>query len=119
MSVPERRAMVEPHGAAVSVRQQCALLNLSRSGVYQVKALPAADDLALMRRIDALHLELPFYGSRRMTFALNAEGCGVNRNGYPEAWSGTPPPVTPGHRAGNVCRAAACVPARRCANGSA
>ena len=26
-----------------------------------------ADDLALMRRIDELHLELPFYGSRRMT----------------------------------------------------
>jgi putative transposase len=79
MSVPERRALVEPAGAAVSVRRQCALLRLSRSGVYRVKALPAADDLALMRRIDALHLELPFYGSRRMTFALNAEGCGVNR----------------------------------------
>ena len=79
MSVPERRAMVEPHGAAVSVRRQCELLDLSRSSVYRVKALPAADDLALMRRIDELHLELPFYGSRRMTFALNAEGCGVNR----------------------------------------
>jgi putative transposase len=79
MSVPERRAMVEPVGADVSVRRQCALLDLSRSGVYRVKASPAADDLALMRRIDALHLELPFYGSRRMTFALNAEGHGVNR----------------------------------------
>jgi putative transposase len=79
MSVPERRAMVEPAGAAVSVRQQCALLDLSRSGVYRVKAAPTADDLALMRRIDELHLELPFYGSRRMTFALNAEGRGVNR----------------------------------------
>ena len=32
-----------------------------------------------MRRIDELHLELPFYGSRRMTFELNKEGCGVNR----------------------------------------
>jgi putative transposase len=79
MSVPERRALVEPTGADVSVRRQCALLDLSRSGVYRTKAAPAADDLALMRRIDALHLELPFYGSRRMTFALNAEGCGVNR----------------------------------------
>ena len=37
------------------------------------------DDLAVMRRIDELHLELPFYGSRRMTFELNKEGRGVNR----------------------------------------
>ena len=32
-----------------------------------------------MRNIDELHLELPFYGSRRMTFELNKEGRGVNR----------------------------------------
>ena len=33
-----------------------------------------------MRRIDELHLELPFYGSRRMTFQLNEEGrADVNR----------------------------------------
>ena len=32
-----------------------------------------------MRRIDELHLELPFYGSRRMMFELNKEGRGVNR----------------------------------------
>ena len=39
----------------------------------------SADDLALMRRIDELYLEKPFYGSRRMTFDLNEEGRGVNR----------------------------------------
>ena len=33
----------------------------------------------MMRRIDELHLELPFYGSRRMTLELNKEGRGVNR----------------------------------------
>jgi putative transposase len=32
-----------------------------------------------MRRIDELHLELPFYGSRQMTFELNREGRGINR----------------------------------------
>jgi hypothetical protein len=32
-----------------------------------------------MRRIDELHLELPFYRSRRMTFELNAEGRVINR----------------------------------------
>ena len=61
------------------VRRQCALLNLARSGVYRPKPVIGADDLALMRRIDELHLELPFYGSRRMTFELNKEVRGVNR----------------------------------------
>jgi putative transposase len=79
MSVPDRRAMIEPTGKDVSVRRQCELLDVSRSGVYRPKPALAADDLALMRRIDELHLELPFYGSRRMTFALNAEGGAVNR----------------------------------------
>lgn len=63
----------------MSVRRQCALLNLERSGVYRPKPVIGAGDLALMRRIDELHLELPFYGSRRMTFKLNKEGRGVNR----------------------------------------
>src|SRR6267154_2622770 len=79
MSVPERRAMVERPGESLSVRRQCALLNLARSGVYRPGSVIGADDLAVMRRIDELHLELPFYGSRRMTFELNKEGRGVNR----------------------------------------
>jgi len=79
MSAPERRAMVERPAEGLSVRRQCVLLNVARSGVYRPKAAPSVDDLALMRRIDELHLELPFYGSRRMTFELNREGRGVNR----------------------------------------
>ena len=79
MSAPDRRAMVERPGEDLSVRRQCALLNLARSGVYRPKPVAEADDLALMRRIDELHLELPFYGSRRMMFELNKEGRGVNR----------------------------------------
>ena len=79
MSAPARRAMVERPGEGVSVRRQCALLNVARSGIYRPQPTMAADDLALMRRIDELHLELPFFGSRRMTFQLNEEGRGVNR----------------------------------------
>ena len=51
MSVPERRAMVERPGENLSVRRQCALLNLARSGVYRPGPVTGADDLALMRRI--------------------------------------------------------------------
>ena len=79
MSAPDRRAMVERPGKDLSVRRQCALVGVARSGVYRPKPVTRADDLAVMRRIDELHLELPFYGSRRMTFELNKEGRGVNR----------------------------------------
>ena len=79
MSAPERRAMVDKAGQDLSVRRQCVLLNLARSGVYRPAPVAGADDLALMRRIDELHLEPPFYGSRRMMFELNKEGRCVNR----------------------------------------
>ena len=79
MSAPDRRAMVERSGNDLSLRRQCALVGVARSGIYRPKPAAGADDLAVMRRIDELHLELPFYGSRRMTFELNKEGRGVNR----------------------------------------
>src|SRR5271154_4259597 len=79
MSAPVRRAKVDRTAENLSVRRQCELLNVARSGVYRPKPVAEADDLALMRRIDELHLELPFFGSRRMTFQLNEEGRGVNR----------------------------------------
>ena len=79
MSAPSRRAMVGRPGKDLSVRRQCALVGVARSAIYRPKPVARADDLAVMRRIDELHLELPFYGSRRMTFELNKEGRGVNR----------------------------------------
>ncbi len=79
MSAPDRRAMIDPAKDDLSVRRQCELLQLPRSGVYRRKSEASADDLASMRRIDELHLKLPFYGSRRMTFELNGEGHVINR----------------------------------------
>src|SRR5471032_784262 len=79
MSVPERRAMVERPAENLSIRRQCELLNLARSGVYRPGPVASADDLALMRRIDELHLKWPFYGSRRMVFELNQAGHRINR----------------------------------------
>ena len=50
------------------MRRQCELVGVARSAIYRPKPVAEADDLAVMRHIDELHLELPFYGSRRMTF---------------------------------------------------
>ena len=44
MSAPNRRAMVERPGNDLSVRRQCVLLSLTRSGVYRSKPVAGADD---------------------------------------------------------------------------
>lgn len=54
--------------------RQAKVLGISRGSVYYLpRAVPAAD-LALMRQIDALHLDYPFAGSRMLQGLLNAEG---------------------------------------------
>ena len=59
--------------------RQCRMLDLSRSSVYY-RAVPIPEEeLALMRRIDEIHLRLPFYGSRKIRDHLLREGHRVNR----------------------------------------
>jgi putative transposase len=61
------------------ITKQCRLLELSRSSVCcQAVPLPEGE-LALMRRIDKIHLKLPLYGSRRIRDQLQREGYKVNR----------------------------------------
>ena len=79
MSTPDRRAMLERDHPEISIRGQCRLLGLARSGVYRPAAANDDADLALMRRIDALFTAWPFLGSRRMTALLRADGRNVNR----------------------------------------
>ena len=63
----------------LSITRQAELLDLSRSGVYYQPLPISAADLLLMRRIDELHLELPFAGSRMLRDLLNQEGHRVGR----------------------------------------
>jgi putative transposase len=79
MSNPDREAMLDRSHAKLSMRRQCALLGLARSGVYRPKPANDDADLALMRRIDELFTKVPFYGSRRVTVTLRGEGHAVNR----------------------------------------
>ena len=97
MSKPDRGAMLGRDHAALSIRRQCVLLSLSRSGVYRARsAAPDDADLALMRRLGALFLAWPFLGSRRMTALWRAGGVMVGRDdgwgdGYDEGrsvWTG-------------------------------
>src|SRR5476651_329158 len=59
--------------------RQAELLGLSRSRLYyEPRPVPAAE-LAVMRRIDALHLDYPFAGSRMLRDLLRGEGVGIGR----------------------------------------
>jgi putative transposase len=65
------------HGLPVS--SQAKALNISRSGVYYLpRAVPTAD-LAIMRRMDELHLDFPFAGSRMLRDLLKTEGVKIGR----------------------------------------
>jgi putative transposase len=79
MSRPERLALVDHDDQVVPVVAQCRLLRVARSSLYYRPAPVSADDLAVMRRMDELHLAWPFYGSRRMAAVLRREGWPVNR----------------------------------------
>jgi putative transposase len=70
--------MIE-RGAEVPVKRQAQLLQLSRSSVYYEARRISDRDLALMRRIDELHLQLPYYGSRKLSAQLRREGHEVGR----------------------------------------
>ena len=61
------------------LKRQAELLQLSRSGLYyRPRPVPAAE-LAVMRRLDELHLEAPFAGSRMLRGLLRADGMAIGR----------------------------------------
>jgi putative transposase len=66
-------------GVQLGVKRQAELLDLSRSSVYYTPRPLSEWDLRLMRRIDELHLQLPYYGSRKLAKALRREGHEVGR----------------------------------------
>jgi putative transposase len=66
-------------GHNLSLGRQAELLGLSRSTLYyEPRPVPAAE-LAIMRRIDELHLDYPFAGSRMLRDLLRGEGVAIGR----------------------------------------
>jgi putative transposase len=61
------------------IGKQAEVLNISRSSVYYLPRPVSDADLALMRRLDRLHLEFPFAGSRMLRGLLAAEGSKIGR----------------------------------------
>lgn len=65
--------------AEISIRRQCELLGVNRSGLYYEALGENAENLALMRLLDEQYTRAPFYGSRKMVEWLDAQGFVVNR----------------------------------------
>ena len=61
------------------VARQCQILELARSTAYYQPQPESPEDLALMRRIDELHLEMPYAGARMLSRLLKREGKPVGR----------------------------------------
>ena len=64
----------------LSLSRQCELLALPRSTFYYRPAEAPAGELALMRRLDELHLEFPWMGSRSLRDQLQRAGFPISRD---------------------------------------
>src|SRR2546425_3131193 len=70
--------MIEPaHDLAIT--KQARALNISRGSVYYLPRPVSQSDLAIMGRLDQLHLEFPFAGARMLRGLLSADGCQIGR----------------------------------------
>ncbi len=64
---------------ALPITRQAELMGASRGTVYYLPKATSAAELALMRRIDALHMEHPFMGARMLRRQLQRDGVQVGR----------------------------------------
>ena len=61
------------------ITKQAEVLRISRGSVYYLPRPVPDADLAIMRRLDRLHLEYPFAGARMLQGLLSADGCKIGR----------------------------------------
>ena len=71
--------MVDPQHAQLSIARQCRLVSISRSSFYYQARGETPLNRELLRRLDELFLEQPFYGSRQMKRCLRRQGYDVGR----------------------------------------
>lgn len=79
MPVSQKRSLIEPTNPNISIRKQCALLQLNRSDYYyQTQPEVSEEDKGLMDKIDQIYTDKPFYGRIKISKELNRMGITVN-----------------------------------------
>jgi putative transposase len=79
MRLDRRKSVVETNHPRLRVARQCRLLRLCRSTFYYKASGETLKNLALMKRLDEIFLNTPFFGARQMARMLRREGHWVNR----------------------------------------
>jgi len=70
--------MIEKYDG-LSIKEQCNFLEVAESSYYYEPKKESAENLEIMRLLDEIYLEHPYYGSRKMTVVLKRDGYEVNR----------------------------------------
>lgn len=78
MSLEEKREIVSQE-SELSIRRKCELVGLNRSSYYYQKKPEKDENIELMREIDRIYMERPYFGSRRMVVVLRKKGYKVGR----------------------------------------
>ena len=74
MPVSEKIKLIDKDNVVLSIREQCALLQLNRSNLYyQRKPILSDEDILTMNKIDEIYTKRPYYGVPRITKELNKE----------------------------------------------
>lgn len=73
--------MIDEEDKTLSIRGQCDLIELGRSNYYYQPKGWSPQELELMRVIDEVYTEHPYYGTRRMSKVLEARGYNIGRKG--------------------------------------
>ncbi len=74
-----RKSLIEPGHPQLSVRRQADLLKVNRNRLSSVARELSTEELELCRAIDELHMQRPYYGSRRIWKDLRSRGLMVGR----------------------------------------
>ena len=79
MSLDKKRILLDWEHLKLSIRRQCRLLRISRSGMYYTPCTESEENLAYMRLIDQIYTSHPFMGQRQICDQLFLQGFQVGR----------------------------------------
>jgi len=78
LSKTDKRKLIESNNEKIPISRQCELLKISRSGYYYQPKPISQETIDLMRRIDEIYTDKPYYGYLRITRQLQRDGIMVN-----------------------------------------
>jgi putative transposase len=77
-SLEEKRRLIEPDNTKINISRQCELLELTRPNYYYRPRPISELNSKLMRRLDEIYTDFPYFGILKMTACLQNEGFAIN-----------------------------------------